>query len=316
MAGVEADVKLTQAPPEALRKSRFSCSYGLVQVQIGRYVGDASGKATSVQIEVFEDIADRVRLAARHGAKGFLFMPDASAVDPFGPEAHIQSATFLAMAAALETGASVRFLTEGIPARGFSPLFRRYPDNIAGQIRFLGPAGSALDALEPRAASVDARLRGVSRLILDGEMSRRVAARIDPLIPGLNDDPEFLEPLARSLREAGVKGAVIAPLRFSADWRERIRKEFGDKVLARISRYYIPGRASKKVAPIPPGERLPLERETSIAWRLKLAFEAHPTSIGVCTCKDTKKGSCGLGASIGEKSIHLKSDEQPALWAV
>lgn len=317
------EVRLVQAPAEALRKSRFACASGLVAVSVGRHVGDLGEgvEQTEVEspgeIEVFEDIADRVRLAARHGARGFYFAPGIRAADPFGPEPHIQSATFLAMAAALECGVPVRFLTEGLPAKGFAPLFKRYPHEVAGQIRFVGPAGSALEELEPRAASVEARLKGLARLVSTGQMPEQVAARIDPVIPGLNDEPEFLEPLLAGLEEAGARRALIVPLRFNAIWRERLASHFGEKVLSRVSRHYVPGRAGKKVSSVPPGDRLPLERETSLLWRLKLAFDAHGLALAICTCKDGHRTSCGLGVrSPSSRHVSAASDEQMALWAV
>ncbi|RIK05240.1 MAG: hypothetical protein DCC49_12810 [Acidobacteria bacterium] len=316
------EVRLVQAPAEALRKSRFACASGLVAVSVARHVGtvgkviDSDEGESPEVVEVFEDIADRVRLAARHGARGFYFAPGIRAADPFGPEPHIQSATFLAMAAALECGVPVRFLTEGLPAKGFAPLFKRYPHEVAGQIRFVGPSGSALEELEPRAASVEARLKGMARLISTGEMSERVVARIDPVIPGLNDEPEFLEPLAAGLEASGAKRALIVPLRFNSIWRERIAGHFGEKVLGRVSRHYVPGRAGKKVSPVPPGERLPLERETSLLWRLKLSFESHGLSVAICTCKDGHRASCGLGVKTpSSRDASVASDEQMPLWA-
>lgn len=312
------EVRLVQAPAEALRKSRFACASGLVAVSVGRYsIVEADSDAPET-VEVFEDIADRVRLAARHGARGFFFAPGIRAVDPFGPEPHVQSATFLAMAAALECGVPVRFLTEGLPAKGFAPLFRRYTRDVAGQMRLVAAAGTALEQLEPRAASVDARLNGFGRLVRDGQMSDRLIARIDPLIPGLNDDPDFLDPLIGGLQAAGAKHALVVPLRFNAIWRERLATAFGEKVLARVARHYVPGRAGKKVAPIPPGDRLPLERETSLLWRLKLAFEAHDISIALCTCKDGRKAACGLGIPTDSdpRKRRQHADEQMALWAV
>lgn len=320
------EVRLVQAPAEALRKSRFACASGLVAVSVGRRVDDMGDGVALVdaesqgKFEVFEDIADRVRLAARHGARGFYFAPGIKAVDPFGPEPHIQSATFLAMAAALECGVPVRFLTEGLPAKGFAPLFKRYPHEVAGQVRLVGPAGSALEELEARAASVEARLKGLARLASTSQMSEQAIARIDPVIPGLNDEPEFLEPLFASLEEAGVRRVLIVPLRFNAVWRERLVSHFGEKVLGQVSRHYVPGRASKKVSPVPPGERLPLERETALFWRLKLASKTHGLQLAICICKGGHRASCGLGVRAPSSRYKSQpseiSDEQMALWAV
>lgn len=299
-----SEVSLVQAPPEALRKSRNACGAGLVAVRIGRQVDE--------KIEIFDDIADRVRTAARHGAAGFLFTAGRTATDPFGPDPYVQSATFLAMAAALENQVPVRFLSEGLPARGFAPLFRRYRSLVAGQVRFVGPHGSGLAPLEPNAASVDARLRGLESLAEALDSSTALSARIDPVIPGISDDDGFLDPLVGLLANAGVRRVVAVPLRFNIAARERVRATLGPQAVERIARHYMPGRARRRVAPVPPGERLPLEREASLAWRLKMALEPHGVELVVCTCRDIRRGSCGLGVPPRED---LKTDDQLALWA-
>lgn len=309
-------VTLVQAPPEALRKSRNACTSGLVAVRVARYaeahqaVADGEVERT---VEVFDDIADRVRTAARHGAPGFVFMAGRTAADPFAPEAHVQSATFLAMAAALECGVPVRFMTEGLPARGFEPLFKRYRDLVGGQVRFVGPEGSALGALEPHAAGVEARLRGTARLVSALGRSERLAARIDPVVPGINDDAKSLGPVLAAIAETGVTKIVAVPLRLNVAGRERITAAFGSDTLAKVARHYIPGRARRRVAPVPPGERLPLERETSLAWRLRMAFEPGSIDLIICNCRDSRKASCGLGVSHRREVSQV---DQRTLWAV
>lgn len=324
---------LVAAPREALRKARSGCGAGLVAVQTAR--------RTEVGLEVFEDIADRVRTAANHGATGFYFPAGSSSrVDPFAADPHVQSATFLAMAAALECGAPVRFITEGLPARGYAPLFARYPDLVRGQVRFIGSEGDGVLACEPNAASVGARLGLLAGGRIapstasgpgSGGVSRAVSLlpRLDPVIPGLNDDGEKLGGLLDQLAAAGARSLVAVPLRFSAAAREQLSARVGREAVEMISRHYLPGRARRRVGPVLPGEWLPIEREASLTWRLRMACEERGLALVVCGCGSAARGAaagsaaraqsrCGLWpAGPGRSRVLRDADEaQMALWAV
>ncbi|RLI39552.1 radical SAM protein, partial [Candidatus Bathyarchaeota archaeon] len=56
--------------------------------------------------------------------------------------------------------------------------------------------------LEPGAPSPSKRLKALERL---SELGITTTARVDPVLPGLNDDPEGLRELVRAIAEAGAK---------------------------------------------------------------------------------------------------------------
>lgn len=222
-------------------------------------------------------------------------------VDPLGPDPYLQSASFLTAAAALESGARLALITRGVPARGFRPLFRRYPGYVRAQVAVglppFEPAGSA-----PWAA----RLGGLGELAGAGVPTW---LRLDPAVPGRGDDEATLRSWIEPAAAAGASGIVVAPLVLDEPGRELV----GDD--SSVVDYYRPGRRRRRGAvPAPLAPYLPLERETALVWRVRQVAEDVGLPIRLCRCLRTGRGSCGLAAPPAQPGSR-RTDPQLSLWA-
>ncbi len=77
--------------------------------------------------------------------------------------------------------------------------------------------------LEPGAPSPDKRLEALREL---SEKGVPVGARIDPIIPGLNDDPYMLEELVEKIKEHGGKHIVTSTYKARPDNFSRMIQAF------------------------------------------------------------------------------------------
>lgn len=80
--------------------------------------------------------------------------------------------------------------------------------------------------LEPGAPPPSRRIRAVARL---AEKSIPVGVRIDPLIPGINDDPDEVEELVRAVAEAGAQHIVISTYKARWDNLKRMIQAYPEK---------------------------------------------------------------------------------------
>src|SRR5438552_4014110 len=122
---------------DPLAKRAHRCGAALPAPVAGRTVDGG-------RLEVDDALPERLRralgdLAPERRPPRILLAP-AGDVDPFGPDPYLQSATFLTTAAALEAGVGVSVITRGVPARGFAPLFRRYPQMVTAHVGVTLPA--------------------------------------------------------------------------------------------------------------------------------------------------------------------------------
>ena len=84
--------------------------------------------------------------------------------------------------------------------------------------------------MEPGAPPPFRRLKALRRLAAEG---LTVTARIDPIIPGLNDDPEDLEHLVRKLKDCGVRhvtASTLKPVRGFFRRLERVNPKLAERL--------------------------------------------------------------------------------------
>ncbi len=80
--------------------------------------------------------------------------------------------------------------------------------------------------LEPGAPSPSRRIKAVARL---AEKGVPVGVRIDPLIPGINDDPDEIEKLVRAVAEAGARHIVTSTYKARWDNLKRMMQAYPEK---------------------------------------------------------------------------------------
>ena len=238
------------------------------------------------RLEVDENLPERLRaaltnLGADEGRPAGIVLAPTKGVDPLGADAYLQSVTFLPASAALEAGLGVALLTRGVAAKGFVPLFRRYPGravaHVALTIAELDGAG---------AASIEARLEGLARLADAGVATW---LRLDPAVPDRGDGPDTLERWVVGAAAAGATGVVVSPLVLTAEARQALGDDPG------VVDYFRPGRRPRRGTPPPqPALHLPLEREAALVWRVRKVAEDVGLAVRLCRCARRAAASCGL----------------------
>jgi DNA repair photolyase len=123
------------------------------------------------------------------------------------------------MAILLEHGVEVAFLTKGGVPERFLQLFADPRARVFAQIGITTLDEDIRRVTEPNAASTMQRLETISRLLRSGAAVR---ARLDPLIPGLTDADENLEPLLAELQRLGVRNVAASYLFLRPGFGQRL----------------------------------------------------------------------------------------------
>jgi DNA repair photolyase len=109
----------------------------------------------------------------------------------------------------LTKGIGVAFVTkERIPERTMN-LLLNYPEQVRAQIGIVTHDDNIRRLFEPKAASVELRLKQIEMMVEGGI---GVEARIIPILPGVTDSPDSINALLHAVVNAGVKRAAISTL--------------------------------------------------------------------------------------------------------
>jgi len=214
--------------------------------------------------------------------------------DPFQPVPEVLKMAYDVFRFLLESEIGVAFVTKGrIPERHHN-LLAAHALLVQGRIGLitLGPAVAA--AFEPRAAMPEVRLAQAAELIGAGVP---VEARLDPILPGVTDGADCLEPLCAALARIGVhktaasvvflRPAVIGSLRRHVENKLMLNRLLD--CFARGERLAIHAGNSRVLA-------LPASVRLEIMERLKSIARRYSLEVLVCACKnpDISSGSCHI----------------------
>lgn len=139
--------------------------------------------------------------------------------DAFQPAPEVLDVTYRTMAVLLEHGVEVAFLTKGYVDERFLRLFADARMRVFAQVGITTLDEDIRQAIEPGAGSVSQRLETINGL-LRSEVS--IQARLDPLIPGLTDTIENLEPLLAELQQRGVRSIAASYLFLRPGFERRL----------------------------------------------------------------------------------------------
>lgn len=130
-----------------------------------------------------------------------------TASEPFLPVERIMNDQYEIMASLLDCGAQLLISTKGVIQPRFASLFGLHPGKVRVQVGITTLDDTIRQVIEPRAATVAQRLANLELLLGAGVEAE---ARIDPLVPGLTDTPESLNPFIRELTRRGVRRAAVS----------------------------------------------------------------------------------------------------------
>ena len=143
--------------------------------------------------------------------------------DPYPPEEKDHRLTRMALGLLIREGFKVLITTKGSLVLRDVDLLKRGATAVMMTITTLDEGLARL--YEPGAPPPKARLKALETLSRAGVP---VGVRIDPIIPGLNDDPDELKELVRVVWERGVRFIVTSTYKARPDSLSRLSFTFPD----------------------------------------------------------------------------------------
>ena len=188
------------------------------------------------RIFVKENAADVLRRALRHGSDRHLALLGeetiviGTATDPYQPaERRFRVTRSVLEVLAEHAGLSIVIITKSPLVTRDVDLLRRIArsSEITIHLSLITLDRALARRLEPRAPTPEARVRALARLRANGIA---VGINVMPVLPGITDAPEQLEPLVRTVAEHGATYVNACALRLQSAARQRylpfIEQEF------------------------------------------------------------------------------------------
>jgi DNA repair photolyase len=188
------------------------------------------------QIFVKENAADVLRRTLRHGSEKHLRLINGegigigTATDPYQPaERRFRITRGILEVLAEHERIRVWIITKSPLVTRDVDLLRRIGrhNEVSVHISLITVDRELARRLEPRAPTPDARLRALARLRDHGIDA---GINVMPVLPGITDRPDQLEPLVKAVAEAGATHIAACALRLRSAARQRylpfIEKEF------------------------------------------------------------------------------------------
>ena len=188
------------------------------------------------QIFVKENAAEVLRRTLRHGSDKHLSLLRGegigigTATDPYQPaERRFRITRGILEVLAEHEGLSAWIITKSPLVTRDIDVLRRIARNnrISVHISLISIDRELARRLEPRAPTPEARLRALARL---RESGIEAGINVMPVLPGITDRPDQLEPLIRAVAEAGATYLNACALRLRSAARQRylpfVEKEF------------------------------------------------------------------------------------------
>ncbi len=214
--------------------------------------------------------------------------------DPFQPVTEVLDMAYDVFRFLFESGIGVAFVTKGwIPERHRNLLAAHAP-LVQGRIGLITVDPGIAAAFEPHAARPEDRLAQAAELI---GAHVPVEARLDPILPGVTDGADCLEPLCAALARVGVRKIAASVLFLRPAVVGSLRRHVEDKLM--LGRLLDRFAAAEPLA-IHAGDSrvraLPASARLEIVARLKSIAHRHGLEVLACACKnpDISAGSCHI----------------------
>jgi DNA repair photolyase len=181
------------------------------------------------------DFIKRLREDLRH-VNSRLTIELSTSSDPYPPLEAWMGLTRMALKLLAERGLRVLITTKSDLVVRDIDVLKTTPSAVMITITTLDD--SLALKLEPGAPSPSRRLRAVERL---SEAGVPVGVRVDPILPGLNDDPQMIKQLVEAVANAGARHIVTSTLKLKPDIYRRLREAFPELEPVYRKLYYSEG---------------------------------------------------------------------------
>ncbi|MEM2739955.1 MAG: radical SAM protein [Candidatus Bathyarchaeia archaeon] len=209
--------------------------------------------------------------------------------DPYTPQEYELKITREALRILASTGCRVIILTKSDMVVRDIDILRRGMFTVSITITTIDDRIASI--LEPYAPPPPSRIRAL-KMLTDAGIP--CSARIDPIIPGVNDDPRTLAKLIGRLAEAGVKHIASSTYKVKPDNFRRIVEALSEKSMLLRKLYYDEGSIIHGVRYMPSKLRLDYMR------MIKETVEAYGMTFSSC-----REGFCELQSSPTCDGTHL-----------
>ena len=285
------------------------CAHGCVYCY-GRGYSQYPGENV---VLVYRDTAERVaRELARKRCRppAVYFCPSCDAFQPVGA---VLELSHQSMAAILDAGVGVEFVTKGAIPDRFLDLFSRHRGRVSGQVGLTTLDDGLRATFEPGAAAVGERLRSIARL---KEVGVNVSVRADPLIHGVTDGGSSLAALMAASRERGVSDLAASYLFLRPAIAASLKRHIVDRALVeRILAPYTAGVRFALRGGAGGGLALPEAIRRAGFERMERLAAGHGLRVHVCGCKnpDVATGRCHLVRERSEGGVGRRNQSRTGL---
>jgi DNA repair photolyase len=285
------------------------CAHGCVYCY-GRGYSQYPGEGT---VHVYRDTAARVAAELKRKRRKPVAAYFCPSCDAFQPLDAVLEQSYRAMAAILDVGIGVEFVTKGAVPDRFLDLFSRHRGRVSGQVGLTTLDEALRAALEPGAASVNERLRSIARL---KEVGVNVSVRADPLIHGVTDGDGDVAALMAASRERGVTDVAASYLFLRPAVTASLKRHVADRALVeRILAPYAQGFHFALRGGAGGGLALPEAIRRAAFDRLKHLAAGHGLQVHICGCKnpDVATGRCHLVRERSEGGVGRRNQSRTGL---
>jgi len=261
------------------------------------------------RIVLYEDTPERLRYELRPGQprpRAVYFSPSS---DLFQPAPEVLEMSHAVLEFLFNEGIGVAFLTKGEIPDETLELLIDHADLVQAQIGLITLDEELARILEPHAASPRTRLWQLHSLIAGGVAA---AARLDPILPTLTDDPDALGRQFAAFAQVGLKRVAVGVLFLRPGISYWLTRRVPREMLAPLLAAYRKGEESVMRGAAYPVQNLSSERRREIFARLQEAADVYGIRLDICACKnsDIARGSCNIA---GTWPARTSRAAQPAL---
>jgi DNA repair photolyase len=114
-------------------------------------------------------------------------------------------------------------------------IFKRTPTVVS--VSITTPHEEIAKLIEPSASSPEKRLSALQKIVDEGITA---VARIDPILPTINDNPKDLEKLVSTLAGIGVKQVTMATMKHVRGFLPKL-KQISPRAYEQLAREYLNG---------------------------------------------------------------------------
>jgi DNA repair photolyase len=261
------------------------------------------------KVVLYEDTLERLRHELRPGQpkpRAVYFSPSS---DLFQPVPEVLALSHAVLEFLFGQGIGVAFLTKGEIPDETLELLIDHADLVQAQIGLITLDEEIARVFEPHAASARTRLWQLHLLIAGGVAA---AARLDPILPTITDEPEALDGQFAALAQVGVKRAAAGVLFLRPGILYWLQRRVPKETLAPMLAAYREEEQAVMRGAQYPIENLASERRREIFGRLQEAAQIYGIRLDICACKnsDIARGSCNIA---GRWPARPPGAAQPAL---